>query len=41
MDRIVIFDNGKIVGDGTHTELKQISEVYRKLWDSHIDGVIM
>jgi len=32
MDRILVFDNGKIIEDGTHQELLSKNSVYAKLW---------
>ncbi len=34
MDRIILFDSGKIVADGNHQTLYQNSELYKKLWDA-------
>lgn len=33
-DRIIVFDKGRIVGDGTHTELLTSSSVYKELYES-------
>lgn len=41
MDRIIVFDNGKIVEDGTHDNLYNQGKLYRKFWDSQIGGFIM
>jgi ABC-type multidrug transport system fused ATPase/permease subunit len=32
-DKILVFENGKIVGEGTHQELYKNNEIYRKLFD--------
>jgi ABC-type multidrug transport system fused ATPase/permease subunit len=32
MDRILVFEKGKIVGDGPHQELIQTNALYQKLW---------
>lgn len=40
MDRIVVLDKGKIVEDGTHTELLAKEGYYFKLWQAQKDGVI-
>ena len=39
MDRILVFDQGVIVEDGTHTELLSLNGLYRKLWDSQVGGI--
>jgi len=36
MDRILVFENGHIVEDGSHEELKKKGVVYKKLWHSQI-----
>lgn len=33
-DRIIVLDDGKIVGNGTHEELLEHCEVYREIYDS-------
>lgn len=40
MDRIIVFDNGKIVEEGTHVELLKSGKVYKELWDSQVGGFI-
>ncbi len=40
MDRIIVFDSGKIVEDGTHTELLAHGVLYKTLWDSQVGGFI-
>lgn len=41
MDRILVFDKGQIVGDGTHDELlKQQDSLYAKLWNSQVNGFL-
>jgi ATP-binding cassette subfamily B protein len=40
MDRILVFDQGKIVGDGTHTELLKKDGLYKTLWDTQIGGFL-
>ena len=40
MDRIIVFDQGKIVEDGTHSELLNISGLYRTLWDAQVGGFL-
>jgi ATP-binding cassette subfamily B protein len=33
-DRIIVFDKGRIVGDGTHKELLKSSTIYKELYES-------
>lgn len=40
MDRILVFDQGKIVEDGTHTELLKQSGLYKTLWDAQVGGFL-
>lgn len=40
MDRIVVLDKGKIVEDGTHTELLAKNGYYQKLWQAQKGGMI-
>jgi len=40
MDRILVFDQGKIVGDGTHQELLQKAGLYKTLWDAQVGGFL-
>lgn len=35
-DRILVIDNGKIVGEGKHDELLKSNEIYKKLYESEI-----
>ena len=37
-DKIIVLDKGKIVAEGTHTELLQRSPLYQKMWYSHINS---
>jgi len=41
MDRILVFDKGKIVGDGTHKELLKTNTAYQILWNSQVSGFIL
>jgi ATP-binding cassette, subfamily B, bacterial len=41
MDRILVFDQGKIIEDGTHQELLAKNQLYKRLWDSQIGGFII
>ena len=36
-DRIIVLDEGKIVGTGTHEELLQSCPVYQEIYDSQFD----
>jgi ATP-binding cassette subfamily B protein len=40
MDRILVFDQGKIVEDGTHAELLGKNGLYRTLWDAQVGGFL-
>ncbi len=40
MDRILVFDNGKIVEEGSHQELLTLNGTYKKLWDAQVGGFI-
>lgn len=40
MDRILVFDNGKIVEDGSHEELLAKNGRYRELWDAQVGGFL-
>lgn len=40
MDRILVFDQGRIVGDGTHVELLARSELYKGLWNTQVGGFL-
>jgi ATP-binding cassette, subfamily B, bacterial len=40
MDRILVFDKGQIVEDGTHAELLQRNGLYKSLWDHQIGGFL-
>ncbi len=41
MDRIMVFDQGKIVEDGTHTELLGRNGLYKTLWDAQVGGFLL
>ncbi len=41
MDRILVFDKGKIVQDGAHHDLLAKSGMYKNLWDAQVGGFIM
>ncbi len=40
MDRILVFDQGKIVEDGSHQDLLALNGFYKKLWDSQVGGFL-
>lgn len=41
MDRILVFEEGSIVGDGNHEELLNTNKLYKKLWKSQVKGLIL
>jgi ATP-binding cassette subfamily B protein len=40
MDRILVFDQGTIVEDGTHSELLDRSGLYKRLWNAQVGGFL-
>ncbi len=40
MDRILVFDAGEIVADGTHGELLAKNSLYKTLWDAQVSGFL-
>lgn len=40
MDRILVFDKGMIVEDGTHIELLNNNGLYKILWDTQVGGFL-
>jgi ATP-binding cassette subfamily B protein len=40
MDRIIVFDEGQIIEDGTHKELLDHGGTYAKLWSHQSGGFI-
>lgn len=40
MDRILVFDQGKIVEDGTHETLMAKQSLYRSLWEAQVGGFL-
>ena len=40
LDRIIVLDDGKVVEDGTHTELLRQNKIYAKLWSHQSGGFI-
>ncbi len=41
MDRILVFDQGTIVEDGSHEELLEKDGLYKKLWEAQIGGFLL
>lgn len=41
MDRILVFDKGKIAEDGTHKELLKKNGLYKTLWDVQVGGFLV
>lgn len=41
MDRILVFDHGKIVEDGSHQELLAKAGLYKTLWDAQVGGFLL
>jgi len=41
VDRVIVFDKGRVVGQGTHEELYQECESYRRLVDHQVTGRIV
>ena len=41
MDRILVIENGKIVEDGSHDDLKQAGGTYQRLWEHQAGGFIV
>ena len=40
MDRILVFDKGHIVEDGSHAELLKQGGLYKTLWDAQVGGFL-
>ncbi len=40
MDRLLVFDRGKIVQNGSHEELLKSDGLYKKLWDAQANGFL-
>jgi len=41
MDRIIVFDNGKIVEDGSHNDLLKAKGIYETMWRMQVDGFLL
>lgn len=41
MDRILVFEKGKIIEDGSHQDLLKLNGTYKKLWDSQVGGFLI
>jgi len=41
MDRIIVFDNGQIVEDGSIKQLLKKKGVFYELWNHQVDGMII
>ena len=39
-DRIIVMDEGKVVGFGTHDELMQSCEIYQEIYKTQQKGVL-
>jgi ATP-binding cassette subfamily B protein len=37
-DQIIVIDEGKIAKKGTHTELLESGNLYKRMWDTHISA---
>jgi ATP-binding cassette subfamily B protein len=40
MDRILVFEKGKIVEDGSHAQLLRFKGLYKSMWDSQVGGFL-
>lgn len=40
MDRILVFDKGVIIQDGSHAELIEEEGLYKSLWNAQVDGLL-
>ncbi len=40
MDRLIVFDQGCIIEDGTHTQLLELNGLYKHMWDMQVGGLL-
>ncbi len=40
MDRILVFDKGQVIEEGSHRQLLRRNSHYKKLWDMQQDGIL-
>jgi len=40
MDRILVFNQAKIVEDGSHKELLRSAGLYKAMWDAQVGGFL-
>lgn len=40
MDRILVFDQGRIIQDGSHEELLRQTGLYKALWEAQVGGFL-
>lgn len=40
LDRILVFDEGRIIEDGSHRELLALNKAYARLWNRQVNGFI-
>jgi ATP-binding cassette subfamily B protein len=40
MDRILVFNNGLIIEDGSHHELIKLNGHYAKMWNMQSNGIL-
>ncbi|VEB30037.1 ABC transporter ATP-binding protein [Legionella pneumophila] len=40
MDRILVFEAGKIIEDGSHEELLAKDGLYKSMWDAQVGGFL-
>ena len=39
-DLIYVMDHGELVEKGTHKDLMKLNNIYKRLYDTQIDGII-